>query len=63
MREKQKQNFDKRHQVQDLRPLVPGDSVWPPEIYKQKEQLRKKSHLDPIEYLHHMDYFEGNASI
>ena len=32
MREKQKQNFDKRHQVQDLRPLVPGDSVWPPEI-------------------------------
>ena len=28
MREKQTQNFDKRHQAQSLRPLVPGDSVW-----------------------------------
>ena len=32
MKEKQKNNFDKRHKAQELKPLVPGDSVWVPEM-------------------------------
>ena len=32
MKEKQKKNFDRRHKAQELKKLVPGESVWVPEM-------------------------------